>query len=107
MREEQEDEHADTGPAPVSPITSPEGVLRARLHSSLKPMRECERFGDAAAVGGQFAAASVVFANLRDEFRRCEDRQVVAEAEEVLVAGDQERAPADGEREQIVVVGVR
>jgi hypothetical protein len=35
-----------------------------------------------------------------------EDRQVRADAEEVLVAGDEERSSADGQRERMIVVGM-
>lgn len=49
---------------------------------------------------------SAALAKLADEFRRCEDWQVLSQAEEVLVARDQERAPADGQGEEVVVVRI-
>jgi hypothetical protein len=52
------------------------------------------------------APASEALAKLRDKLGWGEDREVVAEAEEVLVARDQEGLPADGEGEEIVVIGI-
>jgi hypothetical protein len=50
---------------------------------------------------------SAAFAKLGEELGGCDDGQVVREAEEVLVTRDEKRAPADGEREQIIVAWVR
>lgn len=44
--------------------------------------------GDPAGVCWDFLAVSAVFAERRDELRRCEDWQVLSQAEEVLVACD-------------------
>jgi hypothetical protein len=44
-----------------------------------------------------FVSVSVLLAQLGDELRRSEDRQDAAHAEDVLVAGDQERPPVDGQ----------
>jgi hypothetical protein len=41
-----------------------------------------------------------------EELGGCQDRQVVAQPKQVLVACNQERAPADRESEEIIVVGI-
>jgi len=59
-----------------------------------------------AIVSGDFAPVSAVLAELADELRRCEDWQVLSQAAEVPVAGDQECALADGQGEEVVVVRI-
>ena len=44
---------------------------------------------------------------LSDEVGGRKDGQFVTEAKEMLVALDQERSLADGERQEIVVIGIR
>lgn len=66
----------------------------------------CECLGDAARTGWEWAPASAVLAKLGNELRWCEYRQVLPQAEGVLVACDQERAPGDCQGEEVVVVGV-
>jgi hypothetical protein len=49
---------------------------------------------------------SAGLAKLGRELCSCEDRQVVAQHEQVFVAGDQIRAAVDRKCEEVVIVGV-
>jgi hypothetical protein len=63
-----------------------------------------DRLGDEKKRVGCAACASGVLAKLGDELRWRDDRQLVPQAEEVLVAGDKEGAAAEGEPQQVVAV---
>lgn len=90
-------------------------LVDARIASSLRRIRHSpERFAFAIppprprrAQWPRFEHASGVRGELCEELDGCEDGEVVAEAEEMLVACDEERAARDGEREQVIVAGVR
>jgi hypothetical protein len=82
---------------PIAGQTIPFIAYPPRVALALR--RRCERELD-------FAPVSVVLAELGDELRRGEGWQILSQAEEVLVACDQERAPADGQGEEIVVIRI-
>src|SRR5437764_13017886 len=76
----------------------------SRSHSRDQAARFARsRWRPAAAAG---AGCSAGLAELSRELCGCEDRQVVAQDEQVFVAGDQIRTAVDRECEEVVVVGV-
>jgi hypothetical protein len=52
------------------------------------------------------AVATRFAGQLPQEFRRRQDRQVLAQVQEVLVGGDQERPLADRQGDEMVVVRI-